>query len=247
MSQKRCLRKHCVFSVQIILIRQAPSCRERNLNKWLCFPLCLLFFDWIRGEAGREGRGEDGGGLPALLHLIDIPAARQKCPGRALPPPGTLQKEFAAFPWVEIMFVASLSWVKKKVSEERNPDAIGCKVTVSQREGGILPPPPPPWQIINNCRGRHFLPPRMGPGWCSVLDQLDKWSVSVWQLLFSCENRDFMVQDQFCQIKSKCNNHWAIAIWYLNTPTSLILLLILKKTPLRSRIFLPPPPSQRKE
>lgn len=54
-------------------------------------------------------------------------------------------KEFVAFPWAEIIFVAALSWVKKKVSGERNPDAIGCKVTVSQ-EKEILPPP----CLINN-------------------------------------------------------------------------------------------------
>lgn len=132
MTQKRCLRKHCALPAQIILIRQAPSCRERNPNKSSCFHLCPLFFDRIRGEAGGEGRGKDGG------------SACPPTPERmktSLSPPGTLQKEFAAFPWAEIIFVAALSWVKKKVSGQRNAAAVGRGGTVSQEQGKTLFPP----------------------------------------------------------------------------------------------------------
>lgn len=94
------------------------------------------------------GREEERmGGPSALPHLSNIPATGWKRPGRASLPIDTLQKEFAAFPWAEIrIFIAALSRVKKqKVSGERNPDAVGCKVTVSREQGEIWPRP-----VMNN-------------------------------------------------------------------------------------------------
>lgn len=231
MTQKRCLRKHCTLPAQIILIRQAPSCRGRNPNKSSCFHLCPLFFDRITAEEGgeRRGRGEDEGR-----------SARPPTPERmttSLSPPGTLQKEFAAFPWAEIILVVALSWVKKKKSFRAKKCC--CHRVWREWQSGArrntVPPPSEKQQVFveGASTGRICY----SHGRVQALARVDKWSVPVWQLLFSCENTDFMVQDQFCQIKSKCNNHWAIAIWYLNTPTSLILLLILKQTPQRRKIF----------
>lgn len=136
MTQKRCLRKHCALPAQIILIRQAPSCRERNPNKSSCFHLCPLFFDRIRGEAGGEGRGKDGG------------SACPPTPERmktSLSPPGTLQKEFAAFPWAEIIFVAALSWVKKSSFRAKK---CCCRRAWRDRQSGARKNTVPP--VIND-------------------------------------------------------------------------------------------------
>lgn len=198
MTQKRCLRKHCTLPAQIILIRQAPSCRGRNPNKSSCFHLCPLFFDRITADEGgeRRGRGEDEGR-----------SARPPTPERmttSLSPPGTLQKEFAAFPWAEIILVAALSWVKKKVSGQRNAVAIGCGGSDSQEQGGTLCPHP----VRNN---QYLWRVQVQEGFATPMDGSRHWPG--WTNgLFQYGNSYFPVKIQisWCKISSVRLNQNAI-------------------------------------
>lgn len=132
------------------------------------------------------------------------PSPQSSClPSRTPPPhqevPGRVQV-CSRKSWQHLRGQKELGLKKKNQSFEGKKRRVQG---AGSQEQGEVPPAPSGAQWRGVPGGLPHAPGRAGTarGW------VDTWSVPLWQLLFSCENRDFMVQDQLCQIKSKCNNH----------------------------------------